>query len=188
MVLSNVNGVPLSDPQFLPLYETADDLGTILYIHPTYPAATEGMTEYRLTALIGFPTDTTVAAARLVYSGIVERFPRIRWILANLGGTIPFLAERLDRGFEAFAECRAHITKPPSELLRDFYYDTVNFDPGALRMTAELAGFDHLLAGSDYPQGIGSIEKMVESLDAIGASERDLEAIAFGNAARLLSL
>jgi aminocarboxymuconate-semialdehyde decarboxylase len=159
----------------------------VLYVHPTYPAATEGMTEYRLTALIGFPTDTSIAAARLVYSGIVEKYPRIRWILANLGGTIPFLAERLDRGFYAFAECRANITKPPSEFLQGFYYDTVNFDPRALTMTAAFAGFDRLLAGSDYPQKIGSLEKMVNSIDALDAPSH-LDAICSGNATRLLAL
>ena len=188
LILSNVGGMPLSDPGLLPLYEKADELGALLYIHPTYPAATEGMREYRLTALIGFPTDTSVAAARLVYSGIVEKFPRIRWVLANLGGTIPFLAERLDRGFYAFEECRAHITRPPSTFLQNFYYDTVNFDPRALRMTAEFAGYDHLLAGSDYPQKIGSLEKMASSLGALGASEKDTNAVSFGNAERLLSL
>jgi aminocarboxymuconate-semialdehyde decarboxylase len=187
MILSNVSGAPLSDSRFLPLYEKANDLGAVLYVHPTYPAATEGMTEYRLTALIGFPTDTSVAAARLVYSGIVERFPRIRWILANLGGTIPFLAERLDRGYYAFEECRANIAKPPSEFLQDFYYDTVNFDPRALAMTAEFAGFDRLLAGSDYPQRIGSLEKMLTSIDALNTAAH-VDAIRSGNAARLMAL
>jgi len=188
MILSNIGGVPLDDPSLLPVYEKADELGAILYIHPTYPVATEGMTDYRLTALIGFPTDTTVAAARLVYSGIVEKFPRIRWVLANLGGTIPFLAERLDRGYEAFEECRAHITKPPSEFLRNFFYDTVNFDPNALRMAADFAGFDHLLAGSDYPQKIGNLKKMTTSIDALGATTTETDAVLGGNASVLLDL
>ena len=187
MVLSNVAGVPLSNPTYLPLYEKADELGAVLYIHPTYPAATKGMTEYRLTALIGFPTDTAVAAAGLVYSGIVEKYPGIRWILANLGGTIPFLAERLDRGYHAFDELRTNITRPPSEFLKNFYYDTVNFDPRALSMTAEFAGFDRLLAGSDYPQKIGSLEKMVTSIDALNAPEH-VDAMCSGNASRLLAI
>ena len=187
MVLSNVAGVPLSNSRYLPLYEKANELDAVLYIHPTYPAATAGMAEYRLTALIGFPTDTAIAAASLVYSGIVERYPRIRWILANLGGTIPFLAERLDRGYFAFEELRAEITRPPSEYLKDFYYDTVNFDPGALTMTAEFAGFDRLLAGSDYPARIGSMEKMVSSIDALNAPEH-VDAVCSGNASRLLAI
>lgn len=188
LVLSNINGVALSDPQFLPIFEKADELGAVIYVHPTYPAATDGMTEYRLTALVGFPTDTTIAAAGLVFSGTVERFPRIRWVLANLGGTIPFLAERLDRGFRAFPECRAHIDKPPSEYLRRFYYDTVNFDVRALDMVAKFAGVEHLLAGSDFPQGIGSLELMMESVNELAVSRAEREAILGGNAAKLLAL
>jgi aminocarboxymuconate-semialdehyde decarboxylase len=123
-----------------------------------------------------------------VLSGVVEKFPRIRWMLANLEGTIPFLADRLDRGFRAFDECRAHIAKPPSEYLRNFYYDTVNFDPLALQMTLDFAGFNHLLAGSDYPQRISSLSLMVESIGALSISEADKNAILGGNAARILGL
>lgn len=188
LILSNVDGVPLSDARFWPLYETADALGAVMFIHPTYPAATTGMTEYRLTALLGFLNDTTLAAASLVYGGVVERFPRIRWVLANLGGTIPFVAERLDRGYEAFEDNRVNITRPPSEYLRGFYYDTVNFDPRALRLAAEFAGFDHLLAGSDYPANIGSPRRMLDSIEAMGAADRDTRAVLGGNAARLLGL
>ena len=86
-----------------------------------------------------------------------ERFPRIRWVASHLGGALPYLAERLDRGYEAFPECRANISKPPSEYLRHWYYDTVNFDPRAIELAVEFAGADHILAGSDYPHAIGSI-------------------------------
>ena len=125
------------------------------------------MTEYWLTPLTGFPFDTTLAAAHLVFSGVVERFPRIRWALCHLGGTIPYLVERLDRGFHAFPECRAHISKPPSEYLKNFYYDTVNFNPRAIELAIAFAGADHILAGSDYPHHIGSIPKMFESIRAL---------------------
>ena len=101
--------------------------------------------------------DTTLAAAKLVFSGVPERFPNIKWVLGHLGGAIPYLAERLDRGYEAFSECRANIPRPPSAYLKQFYYDTVNFDPTAMRLAIDFAGADHILAGSDYPHQIGSI-------------------------------
>ena len=90
------------------------------------------MIDYWLMPLVGFLMDTTLAAASLVFSGVAERFPNIRWVLGHLGGAIPYLAERLDRGYEAFAECRANIDRPPTTYLKKFYYDTVNFDPRAL--------------------------------------------------------
>ncbi len=166
MLFSNVNGAGLNEPQFWPIYELANDLGATLYIHPTHPLGVEAMTDFWLMPLVGFLMDTTLAAAKLVFSGIPERFPRIRWALCHLGGAIPYLAERLDRGFEAFSECRAHIPRPPSTYLKQFYYDTVNFNPKAIQLAIDFAGIDHIVAGSDYPHQIGSIPKMIETVGA----------------------
>jgi aminocarboxymuconate-semialdehyde decarboxylase len=186
MLFSNVNGAALSDQRFWPLYEAADELGAVLYIHPTSPVGVEAMTEFWLMPLVGFLMDTTLAAATLVFSGVPERFPRIQWALCHLGGAIPYLAERLDRGFEAFGECRANIPRRPSEYLKRFYYDTVNFDPGAIELAIAFAGVDHILAGSDYPHQIGSIPKMLETIRGLDISARDKAAIFGGNAAWLL--
>ena len=188
MLHSNVNGVSLSDRSFWPLYEKADDWKAVFYIHPSFPVGVEAMTEYWLMPLVGFPFDTTLAAAKLVFSGTVERFPRIRWVLGHLGGAIPYLAERLDRGYFAYKECREHIRRPPSECLKTFYYDTVNFDVGALELAVRFAGARHLLAGSDYPHLIGSLEKMVSSIKSLGIPPEDKARILGGNAKELLSL
>src|SRR5204863_1359708 len=162
MLFSNVNGVALSDRRFWPIYEAANDIGAVLYIHPAHPANVDMMQDYWLMPLVGFLFDTTLAAASIVFSGVAERFPRIRWALCHLGGAIPYLAERLDRGFRAFKDCRAHIDRQPSAFLRDFYYDTVNFNQGALKLVFDFAGADHVLAGSDYPHQIGSIPSMLD--------------------------
>jgi len=146
----------------------------------------EAMGAYWLMPLVGFPFDTTLAAAHLVFRDVPARFPRIRWVLSHLGGAIPYMAERLDRGFHAFPECRAHIDRPPSEYLRGFDYDTVNFDPGALRLAIAFAGPDRLLAGSDYPHRIGSFRAMRESLAAAGLAPAEHAAVLGGNALRLL--
>jgi aminocarboxymuconate-semialdehyde decarboxylase len=188
MPFSNVNGLGLHDETFWPLWKRASDARAVVYIHPTYPVGVDSMREYWLMPLVGFPFDTTLAAAGLIFSGVVERYPGIRWVLAHLGGTIPYLAERLDRGYEAFAECRRRISKPPSEYLRRFYYDTVNFDPGALRLALDFAGAERLLAGSDYPHQIGSLEKMLASIRALGLPPADEERILGGNAVELLGL
>jgi aminocarboxymuconate-semialdehyde decarboxylase len=138
--------------------------------------------------LVGFLMDTTLAAARLVFSGVVERHPRIRWVLTHMGGATPYLAERFDRGYRAFAECRQHITKPPTEYLKEFYYDTVNFNPDAVKFAISFAGVDHILAGSDYPHQIGSIPLMLQTIDRLDLDGGAREKILGGNAARLLSL
>ena len=188
MLFSNVNGLALADERLWPLYEAADALGAVLYIHPTNPVGVEAMADYWLMPLVGFPWDTTLAAAKLVFSGVVERFRRIRWVLGHLGGAIPYVAERLDRGYEAFPECREHIRRPPSLYLKEFYYDTVNFDPAALGLAVAFAGPRQILAGSDFPHRIGSLRAMRESLGRLDVSAEDRALILGGNAARLLGL
>ena len=185
---SNVNGIPLDDERFLPLYEKANELNAVFDIHPTFPVGVEAMTEYWLMPLIGFTFDTTLTAAKLVFSGIVEKFPQIKWILGHLGGAIPYLAERLDRGYSAFKECRENISKPPSEYLKEFYYDSVNFDYNALKFAIEFAGSDHIVAGSDYPHQIGSLEKMKESISNLDISAEEKACISGKNVAALLDI
>ena len=158
MLFSNINGVALSDKCFWPLYEEASRLEAVFYIHPSFPV------------------------------GVVEKFPGIRWVLGHLGGAIPYLAERLDRGFYAFKECREHISQPPGEYLKKFYYDSVNFDLNALQLAVDFAGADHIVAGSDYPHQIGSLQQMVSSIEGLKISPQEKAAILGGNAAGLLDL
>ncbi|MBZ5699728.1 MAG: amidohydrolase [Acidobacteriia bacterium] len=188
MLFSNVNGVALADSRYWSLYEAANSLDAVLHIHPTAPVGVEAMTEFWLMPLVGFLMDTTLAAANLVFAGVPEKFPRIRWVLSHLGGAIPYLAERLDRGFHAFRECRANIVRPPSDYLKQFYYDTVNFDRNALQLAISFAGVDHFLAGSDYPHQIGSIPSMLDSIRGLPISDADRAKILYGNAARLFRL
>ena len=105
-----------------------------------------------------------------------------------MGGAIPYLAERLDRGYRAFADCRQHIDRPPSDYLRQFYYDTVNFNPSAVRLALDFAGPDRILAGSDYPHQIGSIPLMIETIRGLDVSDEVRRRIFGGNAAALLGL
>lgn len=189
LLFSNINGVSLYDERFWPIYELANEREAVFFIHPTHPVGVEAMLDYWLMPLVGFLADTTLAAAGLVFAGVPARFPKIRWVLGHLGGAIPYLAERLDRGFEAFADCRRHIQEPPTAYLkRHFYYDTVNFDRRAIEFAVGFAGADHVVAGSDYPHQIGSIPKMLSSLRALNVGDDDHRKILGGNAARLLGL
>ena len=188
MLFSNVNGTGLDDRQFWPLYEAANERDAVLMIHPTYPVGVEAMRDYWLMPLNGFLFDTTLAASKLVFSGVVKRYPRIRWVLGHLGGTIPYLAERLDRGWRAFRDCREHIDEPPTTYLkRHFWYDTVNFSAGPLMLAIQFAGVDHILAGSDYPHQIGSIPLMLGAIRGLPIPDEEKAAILGRNATRLLA-
>jgi aminocarboxymuconate-semialdehyde decarboxylase len=188
MVFSNVNHVALADERYEPLWKKADELGAVIYIHPTDPAGVEAMLDYWLMPLVGFLMDTTLAAAKLVFSGVVVRYPRIRWVLTHMGGAVPYLAERFDRGYRAFADCRKNIDRRPSEYLQRFYYDTVNFNPSNVRLALDFAGPDRILAGSDYPHQIGSIPLMIETIEKLDVSSEVKTKIFGGNASQLLGL
>jgi aminocarboxymuconate-semialdehyde decarboxylase len=188
MVFSNVNGTPLASPAFEPLWRKANELNAVIYIHPAHPHHVEAMEEYWLTALVGFLFDTTLAAAHLTFAGVPERYPNIKWVLTHMGGALPYLAERCDRGYEAFADCRQNISRPPTEYFKRFYYDTVNFNPDAIEFAVKFAGADHIMAGSDYPHQVGSIPKMLSSLNAINVTDDQRRKILGGNAAQLLGV
>ena len=188
MVFSNVNGVALADKRYEPLWAEANRLNAVIHIHPTDPVGVEAMTDYWLMPLVGFLADTTLAAAKLVFAGVPERYPNIKWVLSHLGGAIPYLAERLDRGWEAFPDCRADIQTRPTEYLRQFYYDTVNFDPMAVRLAVDFAGADRVMAASDYPHQIGSIPKMKSSLAELRVSDEERRKIMGENARKLYRL
>ena len=183
MIGSNVAGLPINHPKFEPVWARLDALRLPVFEHPMFPANTQ-QEEFEMPLRIGFVFDTTAAAARLIYSGIFERYPNFPYILAHTGGALLMVLERLDNGYRLFPDCRKHINRLPSEYAGQLYYDTCSFFGPALKMAHELVGADHLLWGSDDPF-IGSDSAHVEKM-AIPAADK--AKILGGNAARLLKL
>ena len=180
---SNVAGVPLNDSRFEPVWARIDALRMPVFEHPMFPANTM-QEEFEMPLRIGFVFDTTAVAARLIYSGIFERYPNFPYILAHTGGALLMVLERLDNGYRLFPDCRKHINRLPSEYARHLYYDTCSFFGPALRMAHELVGADHLLWGSDDPF-IGADSSHIDKL-AIPAADK--AKILGANAARLLKI
>ena len=186
IVLSNINGRPLTDPLYRPFFMECDRRRVCVFIHPMIPASAEPFSEFVLGPIIGFPFDTTLAVARLCYAGVFRELPNIRWILGHLGGAVPYLMERIDNGWRDFAECRVNIDELPSVYLKRLYYDTVSFSSPSLRLACELVGADHLVMGSDYPHLLGSIDRAVSSIEALDLSKTDTERIFSGTAREIL--
>ena len=187
ILLSNINGRALTDPRYRPFLEEADRMRLCVLLHPMLPAAAEPFNEYVLGPIIGFPFDTTLAVARLCFSGVLRHLPGIRWIVAHLGGAVPYLMERMDNGWRDFAETKANIDELPSTYLKRLYYDTVSFSPPSLRYVRGLVGADHMLMGSDYPHLLGSIDRAVSTIEELDVSQADRAAIFSGNALRILN-
>ena len=140
LIFSNINGRTLDEPDFFPVWQRIAELDVPAFIHPTNPHALGQLADYRLTALMGFQFDTTAAVTRLIFAGVLERLPNLKLVVGHLGGVIPYLAERVQRGYEVYPECREHISKPPSEYFKRIYIDTVNFDPNALEARTRIRG------------------------------------------------
>jgi aminocarboxymuconate-semialdehyde decarboxylase len=187
VLLSNIGGKPLTSPDYHPFFEEANRMGLCIFLHPMIPLNSEPFREYVLGPIVGFPFDTTLAVARMCYSGVFEEFPNIRWIIGHLGGAVPYLMERMDNGFRDFAECREKIDKLPSVYLKQLYYDTVSFSPYTLKMVRDMVGADHMVMGSDYPHLLGSIDRAVTSIEGLQVTEQEKEEIFSGNALSILN-
>lgn len=187
VLLSNIRGAALTDPRYRPFFEEANRMRLTIFLHPMIPIAAEPFKENVLGPIIGFPMDTTLAVAKMCYSGLLKSFPDIKWIIGHAGGAIPFLMERMDSGYRDFAENKVHIDQLPSFYLKKLYYDTVTFNPYNLHMLRDEFGTDHMLMGSDYPHLLGSIEKSVSTIQALAIPEVEKQKILGGNALSILN-
>jgi aminocarboxymuconate-semialdehyde decarboxylase len=187
VLMSNVQGRALASPQYRPFFEEANRRKALVFIHPMLPADTEPFREYGLGPLVAFPSDTTLAVAKLCFAGVFRELPDIRFLVAHAGGAIPWLMERLDNGYRDFAECRQNIDQLPSFYLKKLYYDTVTFSPHTLGMLRDLVGTDHMVMGSDYPHLLGSIDRAVSSIEALHIPEAEKVRIFTGTALSILA-
>ena len=192
VVLSTAAGpLPLDNPAFEPLFTAIEALDLLVFMHPTSSALSATQTEYTLRTLVTWPTETTIAVSRLIFSGVIERHAHLKIILAHGGGTLANLAGRLDLGwsaplYEANEACRANITRPPSSYLKNFYFDTVVADSDMLEFVIKSYGSDHVLFGTDFPYEIGDADGALAMPALERLPEVDRAKIMSGNALRLV--
>jgi aminocarboxymuconate-semialdehyde decarboxylase len=140
-----------------PLWRTAAEADAVLLIHPE--AAATSPLPYFLGNFVGNPAETTVAAATLIMSGVLERHPDLRIILVHGGGFLPYQAGRLNHGFCQYgARFGAQLKSPPAEYIRRFYYDTILHDPDNLAHLVRTVGADRVVVGTDYPYPMGDAD------------------------------
>jgi len=181
---SNVGGPPLNDARYEPIWARIDALRLPVFEHPMFPKDTSEMGEFELPLRVGMIFDTTLVAARLIYSGIFERYPNFPYILAHTGGALLMMLERLDNGYRLFPDCRKYISKPPSEYAKRLYYDTCAFGEAALMLAIRSVGAARLLFGTDDPM----IDSDTTHVTRLAISEQEKSAILGDTTARLLGL
>ena len=184
---TNIHGTDLSQEAYLRVFQRIEALRIPLFLHPLYVIGRDRLKPYFLYNLLGFPFDTAVAAAHLMFSGVLDRCPRLTVCLPHAGGALPYLIGRMDRGHKIHPDCQG-ARRRPSAYLRRFSYDTISHDPSALLYLIRLVGAERVMLGSDYCFKIG-YDRPVEVVTRLASLSRsDQGRILGGNAARLLRL
>lgn len=185
MVLANIAGLPLTDPEFAPVWQAIDDLGLPVLVHPTAPpgVAQMQMTEFQLTASIGFTFDTTLTVSRMLYDGFFDRYAKLKIIASHGGGALPYLMGRLDQCYNNIPACRTRTQSAPSSYMGRLYADSVVFTTQALDLCMEVFGDDNVLFGTDYPHTIGDPRGCMTRVNALHGARR--EKVRGGNAQRI---
>lgn len=187
-VATNVIGTELDDKAFWPIYATCQDLGWPVFLHPVEKTlGADRTTRFHLRNLLGNPYDTGMAAAHLIFGGVLDEFPRLEVLLPHAGGTLPGLIGRLDHGTKVRSELR-HMKQLPSAYLRRFTYDTIGHNDQIMMNLVRLVGADRIMLGSDYclDMGVEQPVGVVDRMTALSSEERNL--ILGGTAARMLKI
>ncbi len=199
-IFTNINGRPLDDPEFLPVFDTMAEYDLPIWLHPTRTAnvtdyAAEPKSRFEMWWAFGWPFDTTVAMARLVFSGLFDRHPDIKIITHHLGGMVPYYAGRIDPGLsvlgarttdEDYSDVLSSLKKPHAEYFKMFYGDTAmggGFE--GTRCGLEYFGADRVVFATDAPVG-GPITDMFQVIDRLDLDQETRDKICFGNAEKLM--
>jgi aminocarboxymuconate-semialdehyde decarboxylase len=185
MFASNIMGKNLDDPSFAPLWAAAEELGAFMFIHPNNVAGAERMRSYYLVNLIGNPLDTTIAAACLVFGGVMDRHPKLKVCLAHAGGFMPYQAGRWIHGWRVRPEPKKNVPQEPATIIGRFFYDTIAHSDPSLAFLVAQAGAGRVMLGSDYPYDMAMFD-CVDHVRALNISESDKAAILGGRAETLL--
>lgn len=185
---THVEGTEISSPEFHDFWEEVEHLGLLVFLHPTGFTEPKRLMDHYFINTIGHPLEETICAGRLIFDGIMERFPGLKFVFSHGGGFLAPYAGRFDHAYHAREDVRQGLPRPPSEYLSMFYFDTMVFEPDQLGFLIGKYGADHVLLGTDYPYDMGEDDPLglVDRVEGLSQADRDL--IVGGNASRLLGL
>jgi aminocarboxymuconate-semialdehyde decarboxylase len=183
---TSIEGAQLAEERFRPLLRRASELDVFVFAHPYYVGAKSELESYYLTNLIGNPLDTTVMLANLMFSGRLDELPDLRIVLAHGGGFIPYQIGRLVHGHAVRSETNGISKSSPKDLLKRIYFDSLVFEPQALRYLIDLVGADHVCIGTDAPFDMADDDPRA-TIDAVpGITPLERQCVCRGTALKLL--
>ncbi|MBI3935052.1 MAG: amidohydrolase [Acidobacteria bacterium] len=205
-IFTNVKGRPLDEVEFRPLFQKMAAYDFPIWLHPARPSTfpdyqTESHSLYELWWVFGWPYESSIAMARLVFTGIFDELPNLKIITHHLGAMIPYFEGRIGPGLDQLGSrtpepekhlVKHHLQHRPLDYFRKFYADTAVYGPGPMECGLAFFGVDHVLYGSDMPfdpeGGYFNVRETMRSLDACSISPADRQKIYETNARGLLRL
>ncbi len=152
---TNVGGAELCEDRFERFFARAEELGVLLFMHPAGYTHPDRFHDHYFQNIIGHPVESTIAISQLIFGGVMDRHPGLRICVAHGGGFLPSYAGRMDHAYHAREDVSHGLPKPPTEYLKQFYFDTMVFEPDQLEFLIRKYGADHILLGTDYPYDMG---------------------------------
>jgi len=174
VVGTRICGRTLDDPDLGPLWAVIEATGLPVFVHPHHTAAADDLDGYghAFPVGIGFPFETTIALARMIYGGVLQEFPDLQFVAAHGGGTIPFLAGRLDAAWKSDPSVHDKLPDLPSRDLAKLAYDAVLYHRGAMLATADLVGSQRMAFGTDHPFSVADPTATLDALTVFDATQR----------------
>ncbi|MFC5456210.1 amidohydrolase family protein [Prosthecobacter fluviatilis] len=186
LLYTNLAGAWCDEPQFHWLYARAEELGVPILLHPAKPMTTEQVKGYELTSTLGNMFVNTIAIARIIASGLLDKHPKLKLVCPHLGGTLPYISGRMDHQLTVLKRGPQNLQRKPSEYLRSIYMDIVSPLPEAMRFALDFSSADRLLFSSDHPWV--EPKEILEPLRSLKLSADEEQKILSGNARQLFGL
>jgi len=179
---SNVNQLNLGDPRFEAFWQAAEELNCSIFIHPWEMMGEEHITKYWLPWLVGMPAETSRAMCSLIFSGVMERYPNLRFAFAHGAGSFPATIGRIEHGWKVRPDlCAVDNEHNPRKYLGQFWVDSLVHDPASFRLLHEVVGTDKICCGSDYPFPLGE-HRPGELIEAMQLDPESAEKMLWHNA------
>jgi len=187
MIGSNIEGMNLDHPSLEVFWKTAEELDAFIFIHPAHVAGADRLKDYYLRNFIGNPLDTTIAAACLVFGGVLEKYPNLNVVLAHGGGFVPYQTGRWIHGWhERQPEPQVKLKKSPEEFIAKLRYDTILHAKPQLESLVGWVGPERVLLGSDYPYDMAMMD-LVRHVKSLNLSDSAKDIMLGGEAEKLLA-
>lgn len=184
---TSINQMDLGDESLARFFRKAHESGLVVFIHPNIFFKPEFLSRHHLSNLVGNPSNTSAAAANIMFSGILDEVPGLKVFLAHGGGFLPYQIGRLTWGYQVRKEAGVVNHPPDFYMKNNFYFDTIVYDQGPLKFLIETVGIDHVIFGTDYPYDMED-RNGIRNINQLDISESGKDKLLHGNIESLLEI